>query len=131
MMEGFGSYWLYINEFVFVNQLYFNLFYGNGGCDQFFFNFKDFYVNLWEDGYCVFFNFCDDSVFIEGYMVGMMFILQWSNVCWNLFIWVQVVSFDDNGWYKGLNVDVLELGMEDMELFDGFFFLVGVFYEGD
>ncbi|WP_282775419.1 PQQ-dependent sugar dehydrogenase [Phaeodactylibacter xiamenensis] len=131
MMEGFGSHWPYINEPAPANQLHPNPLYGNGGCDQPFLNFKDLYVNPREDGHRVPSNPCDDSVPIEGYTVGTMPTLQWSNARWNPPTRAQVASFDDNGWYKGLNVDAPESSLEDTELFDGFSSLAGVFYEGD
>ncbi|NRA48582.1 MAG: PQQ-dependent sugar dehydrogenase, partial [Phaeodactylibacter sp.] len=131
MMEGFGSHWPYINEPAPANHLYPNPLFGIGGCDQEYLSFKDVYVNPREDGHRIPANPCDDSLPIDGYTVGTMPVIQWSNARWNPPTRAQVAGFDDQGFFKGVDVDAPGSGLEDTEQFDGFSSLAGVFYTGD
>ncbi|MBV6654419.1 MAG: PKD domain-containing protein, partial [Mameliella sp.] len=121
----------YINEPAPANHLYPNPLFGIGGCDQEYLSFKDVYVNPREDGHRIPANPCDDSLPIDGYTVGTMPVIQWSNARWNPPTRAQVAGFDDQGFFKGVDVDAPGSGLEDTEQFDGFSSLAGVFYTGD
>lgn len=129
IMEGISSHWPYVNEPAPAHPQRPNPLYGNG-CSQAYFTFQDLYVNPRQGGHNVPANPCDDSTPIEGYTVGAMPVIQWSNARWNPPTRAQVPGFNEQGYYKGVDVGTPESGLETTELFDGFSSLAGVFYEG-
>ncbi len=129
IMEGISSHWPYVNEPAPAHPLHPNPLYGSG-CSQAYFTFQDLYVNPRQGGHNVPANPCDDSMPIAEYTVGTMPAIQWSNARWNPPTRAQVPGFNEQGYYKGIDVGTPESGLETTELFDGFSSLAGVFYEG-
>ena len=131
--EGIGSNWAFQINDVPVNQLAPNPLYGNTGCEEEFFNFRDLFERPVAEGVDFIPNPCDPTQPIPEAafpMVESLPSIAWNNARWNTPTRAQVPYFNDEGNIQPTNIGSTESGVEG-EIFDGFSSLAGVFYTGD
>lgn len=131
--EGNRNNWSFQNNDVPLNLLAPNPLFGNPGCDQEFFNYRDLMVRPKESGHQFIPNPCDPSQPIPPTVFPMeesTSSIVWNNARWNMPTRALVPYFDDEGNIQSADIGTPESGVEG-ELFDGFSSLAGVFYTED
>ncbi|HMQ47194.1 MAG TPA: PQQ-dependent sugar dehydrogenase [Saprospiraceae bacterium] len=130
IMEAFGGHFPFYSDPAPANQLRPNPLFGQNGCEQAFFTFKDIYKNLERYSTPPPTNPCNPTIPVEGFVIGYPPVLCWNNARWNPPTRAQVPVFNEQGFINGLDIGT-EGSNVSGEVFEGYSSLAGVFYESD
>lgn len=131
--EGNETNWAFQTNDVPSNRLAPNPLFGNPGCDQEYFNFRDLIIRPKIGNAPVIPNPCDPNQPIPASvfpMVERLSSIVWSNARWNTPTRARIPYFDDEGNLQSADIGTPESDVEG-ETFDGFSSLAGVFYTSD
>ena len=131
--EGFDLMWAFhLNEAP-ANQLAINPLFGQGSCDQQYFDFRELLAIAQPERSNIIPNPCNGNLPIpESAFPAMetLPVLTWSNARWNTPTRAMEVYFDEDGIKRTREV-VDPQSSIDSENFDGYSSLAGIFYSGD
>ena len=129
--EGYKWNWAFFQQPTPLNNLAPNPLFGEGGCDQEFFSFRD--LAKWENSLneLGFANPCAAAVTIdESAPISIMSfpVISWSHQKWNTPTRSEILDYDDSGYATGKVIDAEGTSVKGAN-FDGFASISGFFYE--
>lgn len=133
IMEGYYLHWSFFIADAPPNVMAPNPFYGTGGCEEPYFDFRQLMNRLLKDGDPIPANPCNPLVPIpESAFPSIETIpaIVWSNASWNKPTRAEIPIFQENGHVASIPIDTEESYVPG-EIFDGFSSMAGAFYQGE